>query len=344
MDFDVIIIGSGPAGCAAAITCKKAGLETLIVTNKNLTANIDTLNDELQPSESIHPGIEILLSCLSAVYCVKRASRGVYEGIQTGDTIMPLGGDDKGAWKGNHIDRNIFDTELIHCAINQKVAILDNDSVRDLISKDEWVKGIVTDSNKIITCKYVIDASGYKRFAGRKLRFDEEFFSPQLICWSGVSESCTQLNSFIKNKYPKFIPNPFGWTWIASEMNNKCTWTCLAKKGKQRLYQPIELPEFLLKSKIKAKNRQWKIFRPLCKEGVILCGDAGGTIDPAAGQGILNAILSGIEAAKTIISILNTPEHESFLLTKYDNWFYRNYLDKVKALSKYYDQLGIHVF
>jgi len=29
---DVIVIGSGPAGCAAAATCQQAGLQVLIIT------------------------------------------------------------------------------------------------------------------------------------------------------------------------------------------------------------------------------------------------------------------------------------------------------------------------
>jgi flavin-dependent dehydrogenase len=49
-----------------------------------------------------------------------------------------------------------------------------------------------------------------------------------------------------------------------------------------------------------ASDVQWRIFRPVCKEGLLLAGDAAAIIDPAAGQGIFNAMTSGIMAAHTV--------------------------------------------
>ena len=76
---DVIIIGSGPAGCAAAISCRQHGLNTLMITGKN--KNADEENNKDEPSESIHPGLLSLLTQLNAAHCIDiRGIDGNYAG------------------------------------------------------------------------------------------------------------------------------------------------------------------------------------------------------------------------------------------------------------------------
>lgn len=342
MDVDVVIIGAGPAGCAAAITCSKAGLQTLMITTK--TEYEISLHDA-QPSESIHPGVATLLSRLNAADCIKVASMGLYEGVQTGNQFSPLGSSpDSGPWYGTHINRTIFDHALLETAMLQGVSIMYDAAVIDFIGEGGWVAGIKTASGSEVTCKYVIDASGYKRIGGKKLHFKEGFFSPPLFAWSGVAEIRDSGHAVFENRFTKFIPSSTGWTWLAPEPPHRCTWTRLTIKGKQSLDPPDELKEFPLSGKIKTANCRWRIFRPFCKEGIILCGDAAAIIDPAAGQGILTALLSGMEAAKTVIACMMNPDDEPSYLLNYDNWFFQLYTDKVGKLKNYYVENGIRIF
>lgn len=328
MLFDAVIIGSGPAGCAAAIRCHQNGLRTAIVPGRKAY-----MVEEDLPSESIHPGVETILKELDASRCISLSSRGTYRGIKSGNNYTPLGADQSGAWLGNHINRSVFDAELLKCAGRRGVQILHDDEAADIIVERERVVGLRTGSGKEITSTYVIDASGYKSFAGRKLRFMKKFFSPPLVTWTGVSAYTA--NDPEKNT-ASFHPNPEGWTWIAPESGTRCTWTRLALKGRNDFLPPGELRHLALIGKIKTSNRRWQLFRPVCREGVILCGDAAGIIDPAAGQGILNALLSGMMAAKTVHSIVNDPVYEAFQLAAYDDWFLRNYMDKVEKLKGFY--------
>ena len=86
---------------------------------------------------------------------------------------------------------------------------------------------------------------------------------------------------------------------------------------------------------------RWRLYRPVCKEGVVLCGDAAGILDPAAGQGILNALWSGMIAANAVVSCLQQPELEAFNLARYDDWFVRQYEEKAAILKSYYEEHGI---
>jgi flavin-dependent dehydrogenase len=342
MYVDVIIIGAGPAGCAAAITCSNAGLSTLIITNRN-EQEIPVTN-EPQPSESIHPGVESLLTKINAAHAIKLAETGIYEGVQTGNQFSPLGSSaEEGTWYGTHINRNVFDATLLQTALQQGVSILWNDAVRSFIHQQDWVAGVITASGTEIPAKYVIDASGYKRIAGKKLHFKEIFFSPPLVAWTGISKVSDPASPIFQNAFTKFIPSPTGWAWLAPEPPNYCTWTRLASKGKQTFLPPAELKQFEQTGAVKIYNRRWSIFRPVCKEGIILCGDAAAIIDPAAGQGILNALLTGIESAKTVILCMLNPDEEASYLIHYDNWLLKLYTDKVEKLKNYYVENGIGI-
>ncbi len=343
MDVDVVIIGAGPAGCAAAITCHKAGLQTLIIGKEDTTDNF--LTGILQPSESIHPGVATLLSRLDAADCIGKASMGVYEGVQTGHHFSPLGSNADGSpWLGTHINRNIFDAALLQTAVQAGVAIIRNDSVVDFMQEQGWITGVRTYSGNEIKSKYVIDASGRKRIGGKKINLKEVFYSPPLFAWSGVTEIPDPGHAVFGNQFTKFIPAATGWTWLAPEPPHRCTWTRLAVKGRQSLEPPDEFNQFSMTGKVKTANCRWRIFRPFCKEGIILCGDAATILDPAAGQGVLTALLSGMEAAKTVISCLLNPDDEPSYLLHYDNWLLQLYTDKVEKLKSYYIENGIRIF
>lgn len=328
MLFDALIIGSGPAGCAAAIGCRQAGLGTAMIPgNKPHTVGEDA------PSESVHPGVETLLKNLDAVSCINASSRGIYYGIRAGNQYTSLGADASGAWGGNHINRGKFDAELLKSVERSGVKIFTGEAADTIITGTGRVRGVRTGSGQEIRSNYVIDASGYKCFAGRKLGFKKKFFSPPLVTWTGVSEytaNSDELNTGI------FQPAGDGWTWIAPESGHRCTWTRLAPKGRHDLLPPAQLSHLPLLGKIKTYNRRWQLFRPVCREGVLLCGDAAGIIDPAAGQGILNALLSGMMAAKAVNSITKNPSQEAFHLAMYDDWFLRSYMDKVEKLKGFY--------
>jgi flavin-dependent dehydrogenase len=77
---------------------------------------------------------------------------------------------------------------------------------------------------------------------------------------------------------------------------------------------------------------------------MLLCGDAAGILDPAAGQGIFNALLSGITAANTIVSCFREPDFASFHLAYYDDWFVQQFEEKVGRLKKYYHDHHINIF
>jgi len=335
---NVIVIGSGPAGCAAAATCAKAGLKVLIITSEVEQADLTTSTPA--PLESIHPGVSSLLAKIDAGGSEIAATQALYTGIYAGKNYATLGEDENGIWHGMHIRRDIFNAQLLHHVQQAGVSVVYDQKVDDFILENERVVGVKSWSQEWYA-KYIIDASGKQALAGKKLKWKRQFFSPPLICWTGISK-CEEPFPVDPNA-AHFIPGKTGWTWLAPQPPHYCAWTRLSMKGEKHLFPPEDLINNEVVGKVQFANMRWRVYRPVCSEGIILCGDAAGILDPAAGQGILNALWSGIVAGNTVVKCINEADLASFHLAYYDDWFVQQFEMKVKQLKAYYRENGIDI-
>lgn len=308
----------------------------LIVTDE--VEQIEITDPTPQVLESIHPGVSSLLEKIGLGGAEVKATQALYSGIHAGDSYAPLGEDSSGIWKGLHINRQIFNAQLLDRVVDSGVSVLYDEKVDNFISQNDRVTG-VSIGTKELHAKYIIDASGKKAIAGKKLNFRRRFFSPPLICWTGISE---YQGTFPFDEHTAhFIPGKKGWTWLAPQPPHYCAWTRLSLAGEKLLLQPDELKDFATVGKIHFANMRWRMYRPVCREGVILCGDAAGILDPAAGQGIFNALWSGVQAANTVVACLHQTNAEAFHLAAYDNWFVGQFEEKATRLKAYYMEHGI---
>lgn len=333
-NYDVVVIGSGPAGCVAAIGCRMYGLRVLLITGR-----VNRDSDHGARVESVHPDLLRLMDSIDLSDCITVASCGLYNGIEVNGMYNELATDTLDLTSGHHICRHTFDSALLEKVQQTGAAILYDNCVIDIKGDERRVTGLVADKAGYIECRYIIDASGHKRVAGKILKFREEFYSPPLIVWTGVSYNVAV--GIFPEMRTKFAAHNTGWSWIAALPSGRCAWTRLEHKGRHQLLPPEPLREYPLLAPIATANRRWRVHRPVCKEGVVLCGDAAGIIDPAAGQGIFNAIQSAITSVRTIIMCRLKPELESIYLAQYDSWFIDNYLKKTDALKHFYKQAGI---
>jgi len=336
---DVIIIGGGPAGIAAAISCAQGGVRSLLVTERpqQLPANY---NAAAEPLQSLHPGVQSLLSQLQLPDAITHAARGVYTGIRTGDTATPLSTVPGEVWTGSHIAPTLFTASCIQTAQQLGVKVLFDTKVTDILLEDGKVCGIILAGGQQLKAGYVIDASGHKRFAGKYLTFEEQAHSQRLVCRTG--------NSFIPEQDDRdketaiFVPDKHGWTWEAFSSSDYYTWTKLTVKNNGDVL--YEEPTSLRKpGELRGGDMQWRVFRPLVCPGLLLAGDAAGILDPAAGQGILNGLLSGIMGAETVIKCIKQPFAANWYLTQYDSWYMELFNKKAEMLKKKYGELGISI-
>ena len=337
---DVIVIGGGPAGIAAAITCVQAGLKVVLITGQKQNEPNVIADHQPEPLQSLHPGAFGLLRRLGVGGVIDYASYGTYTGIQTGNTYSPLSTIDGETWEGHHIAPSLFVDYTVLKAKEFGVYVRFECRVNDIVCNEETVSGVILSDGLQLNCSYLIDASGRKRFAGRHLKFKEELFSRPLVSYTGTG--VVESNIVDDPNHAHFQPNGNGWLWKAYSNNGHYTWTKLGDNHSDDAFFK-EIAASHQPAAIKAANMQWRVFRPLACPGLLLAGDAAGVLDPAAGQGILSALMSGIMVGQTVVSSLNDPLLSNWHLSRYDDWFMEHFNHKKDALSKRYAEMGIDV-
>lgn len=330
LEYDIVVIGAGPAGIAGALYSSQKGKKTLLISNesnKSLSGH-DCI-------ESIHPGIVSLFSQLKIDTDISASIKGSYTCIDNGKTKYSLNPYGDELWAGFHVSKRSFIDHLMKCATLQNIEVIPDDTVSNIILENNRLVGIILRSGKAIRSKYIIDATGNKRFLGKRLGFQQRYYSPALFAYTGVSKN-VEIN-IDDSQTAYFLPNQHGWTWVAKLNNNSFYWTKLTTNefAKKLLIENADTQ--------KSANVRWRSFRPLCIEGGILCGDAACLIDPAAGQGILNAMTSGIKAAQSAVECLNNSHFENIILANYDNFIFNTFEQNIIKLTKYYKMQNIHI-
>ncbi|TAE86416.1 MAG: NAD(P)/FAD-dependent oxidoreductase, partial [Bacteroidetes bacterium] len=88
-------------------------------------------------------------------------------------------------------------------------------------------------------------------------------------------------------------------------------------------------------AKLEGKIQGWGLplgskKRPVSGEGFMLVGDAGSLIDPFTGEGIGNALYSGMMAADYIVEAIKQNRFDAEFLKQYDVAFYNRQWDELK--------------
>lgn len=170
LDYDVIIIGGGPAGSSSAIRLKKAGLnvalfeketfprphvgESLVPFCYDLFEELGVL-EELKKTTVRKPGVRFINkdSSQTTTYCFKN--------ILEGENHLSF-----------HVLREKFDKQLLDKAKKDGAEVYENHKITDVdLSNTNATKVIVSHNNKTkeVTAKFLIDATGQDSFLAKKL-------------------------------------------------------------------------------------------------------------------------------------------------------------------------------
>lgn len=327
---DVIVVGAGPAGTAAAITLAAKGLRVVLCERNT--------ERRASPAESLHPGCETLLDQLGVGEAFRRMDWPRYPGIRVAGRLDRFGQDARGPWRGFHITRDRFEALLEARAVALGVEVRRGVTVRGPRLTAGRVTGVLLDEGEL-AARWVIDATGRQHWSERHLALRRERYSAPLVAWRGeVAGGLAE-----DDGAARFEPHGQGWLWTARLGAEASTWTLLAPLGERPPALPApfdQLPPLLPR---RGMDVSWRAMRPLVKPGCVLVGDAAAVFDPAAGQGVFFALRSGIAAGEMLLACLARPQLEALHLAAYDDWVMRQVDHKVRGLRELYRSLGITV-
>src|SRR5687768_9196299 len=155
-DSDVIVIGGGPAGSAAAIACAQRGLSVVLYEARQFPRE--------HPGETLHPGVEPLLFQLGVDQEVFECEFIRHFGIRTHSGVshhhLPFGANPDGTpWRGFQAYRADFDNILLNRAIRVGVRVTQNRRATRPVLENGRVVGVIA-AGAETRCKYLVDASG----------------------------------------------------------------------------------------------------------------------------------------------------------------------------------------
>ncbi|ARV57802.1 FAD-dependent oxidoreductase [Nostocales cyanobacterium HT-58-2] len=328
-DFDVLVIGSGPAGSAAAIACAQGGLRVVLIERE--------LFPRSHPGETLHPGVEPLLKQLGVIEPVLAAGflrhTGNWVKWEAEKHFASFGEDDSGAWLGFQAWRADFDKILLNRAKTLGVEVLQPCQASRLLMDGCKVVGVET-SQGTLRASQVVDATGSHHWLARQLELQINYHSPRLIAYYGYATGeCPA-----RDDAPAIVADSDGWTWTARVRPQLYQWTrlSLVSRKMQKDWLPDEFHGLKSYQKMQAADVTWRIVSQPAGAGYFIVGDAAMVLDPASSHGVLKAIMSGIMAGHLIAAELLGNLTEQQATQQYCQWIHNWFQHDVENLSKLY--------
>jgi flavin-dependent dehydrogenase len=332
---DVVVVGGGPAGSAAAIICAQNGLDVIIVERQQFPRD--------HPGETVHPGIEPLLKQLGVLDKVLAAGFIRHKGnwVQWGKEkhFISFGENNSESWEGFQIWRADFDAILLNHALDIGVKVLQPCQVYRplIIANRNKVEGVAT-SKGLLHSPYVIDAAGSQHWLAKQLNIEIIKYSPRLIVNYGYVE---EKNIFC-DEIPSITIDKEGWTWIAKVQSSLYQWTRLffSIESREKEFIPRELHGMRKKGFTHSADVTWRIVSKPSGPGYFIIGDAVSVLDPSSSHGILKAIMSGIMSGYLITKIKNNIVLRNIAIKEYYKWITNWFEHDVSKLKEFYLKLS----
>ncbi|MFW9907194.1 MAG: NAD(P)/FAD-dependent oxidoreductase [Candidatus Thorarchaeota archaeon] len=301
-NYDVVVIGGGPAGCSTAINCASLGMDVLLLEKGPrgrrkpcggvlpwITSEVieDIIGEEMPPHIYDSP-----------------SELGLYY-------VPPSGRKNSGIvsnYRIHNIVRERFDEWLLSVAIDSGVEVITETRFTNLsLETHNKVSAIRGDEVIEVSSDYIVGADGVRSQIRRII--EPESFAPVLLVaqelWSGWKKSDIEdcfygfFRGDISISYSYIIPKG-GNLLIGSGVQQKKSPNLIEGL---RLFKTWLKEEFNFQEETLVSKEVWGIpfgYTILGHGDVVLVGDAAGLCNPLSGEGIRLGIESGESAAVAI--------------------------------------------
>ncbi len=322
MLYDVIIIGAGPAGSAAAYDLAAHGIKTLIIDKTNFPRKKPCAGG-LTPKT-----IRLFRYDISAI--IEKRCRAAKISISGMRHAISASNPFSNRYELKNIlcymtQRESLDTFCMEQAIKKGATFRVSKGISSIEEKNNHV--IVNTRENTVNARYLIGADGVNSFVRRSI----PHFFPITKCFA------IEANFFVKNPHQykmefRFIPDKqcYYWLFPKNDHVNMGIYTSNKKTGRLFLKKKhlFEWADFKLGSYFSRTVTGYPLgtggWRYKVKsKRIFLTGDAAGFCENFFGEGIYHAVQSGQFAADSIIRAFETGSDAD-----------RNYRKKIRAIQK----------
>ncbi len=333
-DYEVIVVGGGPAGSSCAIFLGRAGVKTLLVDKASFPRDKTCGDGITGKSYSMlkELGIEDEI--------VKNQHMKTYGLLTSSPSGASLNTRSEAETDKKQVyvcKRQIFDNILFKEA-KKKADVIENFSVVDLIienGKVTGVKGTGKDGAETeLRAKVVVGADGANSVVARKLGLNDFQTDRSLVAVRAYYENVSETSDVIEFHFLEDLLPGYFWIFPAGDnVSNVGIAVVAGDVPKRKLNLKNKLEEIVKNSRFaprftNAKQiseiRGWNLptgaqKRKRAGDGFILIGDAASLIDPFTGEGIGNALTSGKFASEVIVNALSINDFSYDFLKRYES-------------------------
>ncbi|MGH1347820.1 MAG: NAD(P)/FAD-dependent oxidoreductase [Nannocystales bacterium] len=314
MTCDVLVLGGGPAGTAAAISAAQAGLSVRLLEKRRRNARV--------PGETLHPGVEPLLSTLGVAEAVHRAGfprhRGVWVEEPSRWRFQAYGADPEGPWEGFQVDRAVLHGLLLARAEALGVAVERGVEPVRVLTNGGKVEGVAS-ALKTYPARWTMDASGHRGWLSQQLGIPVDVRSPTLMARFGWHTPDPATAREREQPGPSFRFSEHGWDWSASVSENREAWVQLR-----------------IGSDPGGIDQTWTLRRQRGGPGYSSIGDAALRLDPSSSHGVMRALMTGMYAAHLVTAFVEGRASAGQVSQTYEDWTASMFQHDAAALRDQY--------
>lgn len=350
----IVIIGAGPAGCSTSLFLSKNKIPHTIL-DKAVFPRDKVCGDALS-GKSVYVLNQLDPAIVPAFHAQKNEfieSWGVKFVAPNGKAIdIPFKQDmSKELLPPGFISKRVdFDQELFKRLDRNFATVIDGAEVTDITQQPDGLT-ITYEKNGAVTtlqAALVIGAEGDRSIVAKKLggikKENNHYCAGIRAYYEGVQGMHEQ--NFIELHFlPEMLPGYFWIFPLPNGMANVGAGMLSSEVSKRKvnlkadMLRAIEnnpnIRERFKHAKLHGKIQGWGLplgskKRPVSGERFMLVGDAGSLIDPFTGEGIGNALYSGMMAAAHITEAVKQKRFDAAFLKQYDEAFYNRQWDELK--------------
>src|SRR5689334_10259420 len=161
---DVVVVGGGPAGSAAALWCVRQGLRVVLLEREQFPRH--------RPGETLPPGVEPIFAQLGVADAIRAAGfirhAGTWVTWSGPRRFDAFGADDNGPWLGFQAPREALDPMLLQAAAEAGATVRQPCHALHPLHEDGRVVGVAS-ADGPIRASWLIDAAGGGHWLARRL-------------------------------------------------------------------------------------------------------------------------------------------------------------------------------
>lgn len=355
---DVLIAGAGPAGAVTAIFLAKEKIHHILIDKYNFPRD-KICGDALSAKttgmlQRINPDWQKLFFTDNSTSIISKGIQFIATNNMELEIPFRLNTSQQKSPLGFVSKRVHFDNNLVNLIDPQYSIFLSQTSLEDIAYENNGLKVTINagGETRYIFTKMIVGAEGRGSIVAKKMAkhiLEPAHFSAGVRAYyKGVknmhAENFIELH-FFKQLQPGYFwifPLPNGEANVGVGMLSSAV---SSKKVnlKQLMLDIIEkhpvIKERFANATVQNKIEGWGLplgskKRKLSGERFLLTGDAGSLIDPFTGEGIGNAMVSGLVAARVIKNSIEQQDFSAAFLAQYDVELYKKLWAELK-LSHY---------